>query len=176
MSYGDYTWLSKLSSGTTSLTSTVAGASYFRIEAAIRAAGIAKRHGTGTRRFTSDDVVDICDNCFGYEFSLYLTALVTHFEQGADLNNLNTVERLKRLQSGLKYGLPDPLTVAIHEAGFADRMLAQDLREVCAGVHPSRAAVAIFARNAPAAFRPVLNTYPSYFQAVFATLSNGGRT
>lgn len=149
----------------------LSGTAYSRIGEVIAAAGIAKRHGQGTRRFTPEDVVDICDNCFGFEFSLYLTALVTYFEQDGDLNNVDTVELIKRLQSGLKYGLPDPLAVAIQEAGFADRMLALDLRPVFEGIRPSRGAVIAYARNNPPAVRAVLNRYPSYFQMVFAGLT-----
>ncbi|BCF95989.1 hypothetical protein PPGU19_005580 [Paraburkholderia sp. PGU19] len=149
----------------------LSGAAYSQIEEVISAGGIVKRFGESTRRFTPEDVVDICDNCFGFEFSLYLTALVTYFEQDGDLNNVDTVELIKRLQSGLKYGLPDPLAVAIQESGFADRMLTLDLRPVFAGVHPSRDAVVTYARNNPAAVSAVLDRYPSYFQMVFAGLT-----
>lgn len=151
----------------------LSGAAYSQIGEVILAVGIAKRHGEGTRQFTPEDIVDICDNCFGYEFSLYLTALVTYFDQDGDLNNADSVELIKGLQSGLKYGLPDPLTVAIQEAGFSDRMLSQDLRPIFDGVRPSRAAVVAYVRNNPIAARPVLERYPSYFQTVLASIAQG---
>ena len=148
----------------------LSGAPYSRIGQHIHEAGIAKRHGEGTRRFTPGDVVDICDNCFGYEFSLYLTALVTHFERSEEPAAHNTVELLKHLQSGLKYGLPDPLSVAIQETGFSDRMLVRELRPIFYGVFPSRGAVIAHARANNALIHGVLVRYPSYFQTVIAGL------
>ncbi|MCZ2897032.1 DEAD/DEAH box helicase [Burkholderia thailandensis] len=151
----------------------LSGASYAQIGEVILDAGIAKRHGEGARRFTPEDVVDICDNCFGYEFSLYLTALVTYFDQDGDPNTEGTVDLIKELQSGLKYGLPDPLTVAIQEAGFSDRMLSQDLRPVFEGVRHSRGAVFEYVRNSPDAVRPTLDRYPSYFRMVLDGIAQG---
>ncbi|WP_175669640.1 DEAD/DEAH box helicase [Burkholderia ambifaria] len=146
----------------------LAGRPYHVIGQFIQQAGIAKRHGEGSRRFTPEDVVDICDNCFGYEFSLYLTALITYFEHNNEGEAVATIDLLKMLQSGLKYGLPDALSVAILESGFSDRMLAQALQPYLDGVFPSRAAVIAYIRNNEALIRPVLTRFPSYFDGVFA--------
>jgi len=105
----------------------LSGAAYSQIGEVISAAGIAKRHGEGTRRFTAEDVVDICDNCFGYEFSLYLTALVTYFEQDGDLNNLTTVELIKHLQ---RY--------AIHQRRLSERACRWGVDGVAGGCDQRR--------------------------------------
>lgn len=145
----------------------ISGASYRSIESAIHGEKIKKQHGAQSRQFSTDDVVELCDNCFGYEFSLYFTALVTYFEM---VNEKLVVERLKLLQSELKYGLPDRLTIAIHEAGFADRMLAQDLKSICAGIPAMKANILEHARNSPQQFEVVLENYPSYFVWLLRTL------
>ncbi|QOT76336.1 DEAD/DEAH box helicase [Cupriavidus basilensis] len=145
----------------------ISGASYRHTEEAIHQEKIAKQHGEQSRKFTTDDVVELCDNCFGYEFSLYFTALVTYFETA---NEELVVERLKLLQSELKYGLPDRLSIAIHEAGFTDRMLAQDLKPICAGIPATKGDVLEHARNSPQQFDTVLAAYPSYFSSVLQSL------
>lgn len=145
----------------------ISGASYHHIEEAIHREKIAKQHGQQSRRFSTDDVVELCDNCFGYEFSLYFTALVTYFEAA---NEELVVERLKLLQSELKYGLPDRLTIAIHEAGFTDRMLAQDLKPICAGIPATKGEVLEYARNSQQQFEAVLAEYPSYFSSMLQSL------
>ncbi|WP_063825910.1 DEAD/DEAH box helicase [Paraburkholderia caribensis] len=148
----------------------LSGEPYYRIEEEIHRRRIAKRHGAGQRRFTPGDVVDICDNCFGYEFSLYLTALVTFFEREDRADYAPTIELLKQLQSGLKYGLPDALLVAIHEAGFSDRMLVQDLRPTFIAVEASRTEVARRVRNAQIEVLEVLQHYPLYFESVLDSI------
>jgi hypothetical protein len=148
----------------------LSGEPYYRIEEEIHRRRIAKRHGAGQRRFTPGDVVDICDNCFGYEFSLYLTALVTFFEREDQADYAPTIELLKQLQSGLKYGLPDALLVAIHEAGFSDRMLVQDLRPTFIAVEASRTEVARRVRNAQIEVLEVLQHYPLYFESVLDSI------
>lgn len=148
----------------------LSGQPYYRIEEEVHRRRIAKRHGTGQRRFTSGDVVDICDNCFGYEFSLYLTALVTFFERGDEADRPPTVKLLKQLQSGLKYGLPNALLVAIHETGFSDRMLVQDLQPSLIGVEAVRAEVIGRVRNVQFEVREVLQQYPHYFESILDTI------
>ncbi|MFM0364698.1 DEAD/DEAH box helicase [Paraburkholderia sediminicola] len=148
----------------------LAGEPYYRIEEEVHRRRIAKRHGIGQRSFTLGDVVDICDNCFGYEFSLYLTAMVTFFEREDVLGNARTIELLKQLQSGLKHGLPDSLSVAIHEVGFSDRMLVRDLRPSFVAVETARAAVIMRTRNAQIEVREVLQEYPIYFESVLDSI------
>lgn len=75
------------------------------------------------RRATIEDAVSLGDGGFGYDVAM-LVAAIADLTDPAD-GNLHA--QLTFLQKRVKYGLTLPSAVAMHEAGFADRVVATSL-------------------------------------------------
>jgi hypothetical protein len=133
-------------------------------------AGARYPHGKTFRKFSIDDVVDICESAFSYEFALLLAAVKAATAEAADFDaDLDGfVERIDLLQKRLKYGLPSQDAISYFEAGFADRVVAQKVvgavfLDLADSPWRARALVREYANEV----QDVLAAYPSYFQEVF---------
>jgi len=105
------------------------GKPYKDLHAALHSTGACYPHGDGKRKFSIDMVVELCEQTFGFEFSLLLAALSEALSHAAQAQGEQEhLERFMRLlQKRLKYGLPSVGTIAFFEAGFAERVVAQAL-------------------------------------------------
>jgi hypothetical protein len=121
----------------------------------------------GTRRKLSNDaIVSFLEGPLSFDCALIAGAILQlATEHGIDED---VTSMLQLFQKQLKYGLPDALSISTHEFGFADRVLAQRLRDQ------------LVSRNYPMAFfnlaiiprgviREVVSEFPSYFRTVVAT-------
>jgi len=78
----------------------------------------------------------------------------------------NEAAPLNLFQKSLKYGLPDRLSISCYEAGFADRVIAQQLRDVVQAEgysFPYFSQALTLHRERIAA---TLAFYPTYFETV----------
>lgn len=121
------------------------------------------------RRITEDEIIDLCESTLGFECSLVLAA-VSQFMFGDNVINNEGAAALMLFQKSLKYGMPDWLSISCYEQGFADRVVAQKLRD---SVRAEGFSGEFFA----AAIEPhrhrlteVLSDYPSYFESVLTGL------
>jgi hypothetical protein len=152
----------------------IAGTSFGQLHAKLAASGARYPHGKQRRTFSIDMVVELCEQTFGFQFSLILAAVA-----GA-LRNVAATEgeaaefeaRINLLQKRLKYGLPSASAVAIFEAGFAERVVAQAINGLAGdGLIGTRVDVrkrlrAIDAQIVDAFF----DMYPTYFRSVYDSL------
>ena len=89
---------------------------------------------SGARRLTLDNVIDLCENGFGFDLSLIvgsvseLTAIVIEDEERIH----RIKDKLHFLQKVLKYGLPNKSSISLYELGFSDRQLSLDVTEYIA--------------------------------------------
>lgn len=80
-----------------------------------------------------NEVIEICDNGFGYSSTLVMNAI-------SELLLLNCEEDqgsckiLNELTKKMRYGLPTKRSIAIYEAGFSDRVLAQEMSTILTGI------------------------------------------
>jgi len=87
-----------------------------------------KQAGSRRQKVSDDDVFDFLESALAFDCALILAALAQFLfdptellgEQGASLANF---------QKSLKNGLPDTLSISAYEAGFADRFIAQAIRD-----------------------------------------------
>lgn len=126
-------------------------------------------YGAQMRVFKIDDVVEICEHTFGFEFSLYLAAINEAFLA----NDVTEDERLEfsgmteLLQKRLKYGLSSKTAVSIFEIGFSERVVAQKISEAIPwGVVNSSAEARELIRENKDEVRTVLEIFPSYFSMI----------
>ncbi|MEA3280067.1 MAG: DEAD/DEAH box helicase [Thermodesulfobacteriota bacterium] len=128
------------------------------------------RLGTGSRprRFKVEHVVDLCENGFGYDGTLAVGAIaeIASF-YGNEENDYSELEdRLLLLQKRLKYGLPSLTDVILCEIGFADRVLAQEVKVILKTSATNRRSIFLSMRKQYSALKKILSLYPSCYTEV----------
>jgi hypothetical protein len=78
------------------------------------------------------------------------------------------VRNLGTLQKQVKYGISDIDEIAIYEMGFADRVVAQALRQVIASARGRTVRQRL--RNSADPVRETLEQFPRYFSVCLASL------
>ncbi|HFG2037468.1 TPA: hypothetical protein ACGF6I_000392 [Vibrio cholerae] len=82
------------------------------------------------------------------------------------------IEHLQLFQKRLKYGLPTATTIALHELGFSDRVVSQDIAvSLNLTVTQKRDVVLALKKDRDKAWA-VINKYPSYFHERMNELLN----
>jgi hypothetical protein len=140
------------------------GASYGNIVAHSKKVGGTKPWGeTARRKLTEDDVIDFCQNTLSFDCSLVLAAIAEFLLDGSTQDEGGGA--LALFQKSLNYGLPDWLSISALEYGFADRVVAQHLRDALLDVD----VVGFFESAIPEhieLIQVVLGDYPGYFRSV----------
>lgn len=141
------------------------GATFAELLTSWQALGGRIRHGTKTRATTLDDMVNICENVFGYESTLIIAAVSEMLSNVAGNEvALGVQAALGRLLKRMKYGLALPDEVVLYELGFADRTVAGRMRLLIADDEetPIRARLRSSER-----LPELLQTLPRYFQRCY---------
>ena len=121
--------------------------------------------GARPRRFTIANLVDLCENAFGYDGTLVLGA-IAELSAVSDEGPSALLAQPSLLQKRLKYGLPSPHSVVLFELGFSDRHIAMHLASLLPRSARTREeAVSVITENY-AVFESALRQYPSYFTTV----------
>ena len=126
------------------------------------------------KAFNIDAVVDLCEQTFGFQFALVLSAVRSAFE-AVSLTEEDAVQFARHtdlLQKRLKYGLPSQDSISYFEAGFAERVVAQKIAdsvfwEVASSPSEARALIRQYADEVGA----MVKAFPSYFESVFDTIT-----
>jgi POLQ-like helicase len=132
-----------------------------------------KPWGDSKRRRLSDaDVMDFLEGTLGFDCALVLAAVAQSLSAASSTEGGSA--SLALFQKSLKYGLPDWLSISCVERGFADRVVALDLRDklVQAGYSDDYFGRALVSHRQT--IEDVLSTYPAYFESVISSL--GGAT
>ena len=113
------------------------------------------------RNPTIEDAVSLGDGGFGYDVAM-LIAAITDLVEPLD-GNLHMA--LGQLQKQVKHGLTLPSAIAMHEAGFSDRVVATTLGVIWP-LATDRASVRAACRAPDDAMEDVLQIFPEYFSVV----------
>jgi hypothetical protein len=129
------------------------------------AANGAKKWGEGTHDARIEDIVNICENAFGFECTLVLAAVAEVLGSLNDEVLEQAILGLAVLQKRFKYGVADGGSIALFELGFADRVIAGDLsrRLGAGGEEPMRQRLGV----QEAEVRTALLQYPRYFTVCY---------
>lgn len=127
---------------------------------------------TKRRKYDIDDVVDLCENLFGFEIPLVLAGVkASVVAYGGDNRETRRFSfRLDALQKRVKYGLPNENSVTIFEAGFSDRVVSQRVEQAVWGKLNNREALGVAIRDWQVDVEDALDEFPSYFRSVFLAL------
>lgn len=123
---------------------------------------------SNARKITIDNIVDLCENGFGFDLSLLIGSIselsslaLQKGDQSQEIKN-----RLYHLQKMLKYGLPNKSSISIYEVGFSDRQLSLEISE-----HIANPNDILFVRDIKERLENnqiiqtnVRNNYPEYFR------------
>lgn len=122
--------------------------------------------GRQRRKFKIDHVIDICENALSYDATLIIGAITEVIGLIQDEESVGLINNLQTLQKMMKYGLPAPLDITLHEMGFSDRVIAMELSSAINGSLTYRTAVVRSIKNNVETVRELLNKYPSYYMNV----------
>ncbi|MCA9458706.1 MAG: hypothetical protein KC587_18725, partial [Nitrospira sp.] len=132
-------------------------------------AGATKAWGTKRRKLQDDDIIAFCQSTLGFECPLFISA-VTQFLFDNLIDGNNAASPFLHFHKALKYGIPDTLAISCYESGFADRMLAQVLRDaVLSDGYTGQSFMLAIAPHREK-LTATLSDYPSYFESVLTTL------
>jgi hypothetical protein len=149
----------------------IAGESFAVLFAKFAASGAKRIWGKKKRSFKLDDVVDICENAFGYEATLLVGGVNDLLDRLRKESQPSPSVIFMSLQKRLRYGLPDHTSVVVHELGFSDRVVAIEVSGKIAKGDPSRRGVLDAIRDSEDV-RSVVEKYPSYFNNVYSNLAS----
>jgi POLQ-like helicase len=114
-----------------------------------------------------DNVVELCESCFGYQCSLILSALSEMVKNV--LNSSDKFEMLNEIARSLKYGLADETAILIYEMGFSDRIVSQEIFSTIPFAKDKRDLKRLLKNNSQRVYE-LLNPYPSYFSVTLAQI------
>ena len=118
---------------------------------------------TQRRYINVDSIIDICDNGLSYEGTLIIGAIIEIIEFLRPEDSGETVVRLLELQKRLKYGLSTPISIALYELGFSDRVISMDLASILKDTPLDRRSIIRFIKRNEQKVRELIEKYPSYF-------------
>jgi POLQ-like helicase len=136
------------------------GRSYRELFDYSRANNGTKAWGESRRKLTEDDISDFCENTLAFECSLVISAVAQFLSERAAGDSPGPAT-LALFQKSLSYGLPDLESVEVFEYGFADRVIAQRIRDAL-----QDADFESIVETDPGTIRRVLSEYPKYFETV----------
>ncbi|WP_125611311.1 hypothetical protein [Specibacter cremeus] len=127
---------------------------------------ITKPYGGGRRKLAEDDLFKLLNSTFAFDSALIVAAV----GQFLGLDDAGQHTPIGVFLKTLKYGVPDELAISAYEAGFADRAVAQLLRDQMRsagfGGEDFREALSAHADVAAETILPL----PSYFTDVLVGL------
>ena len=119
--------------------------------------------GTQRRHIKLDSIIDICDNGLPYDGTLVIGAIAEIIELLRPEDSGETIVKLLELQRRLKYGLSTPMSIALYELGFADRVVSTELSSFLGNVSLNRGSIIRTIKRNEQKVRDLLEKYPSYF-------------
>lgn len=151
----------------------LAGQPYRKLLDGMAADGAKYPYGTQRRDFDIDMVVELCEQSFGFEFALLLAAIRESFSARGTEDEAEKFKALADLlQKRLKYGLPSQDAISYFEAGFAERVVAQQIAdEILWENAPNTYTARRLVRENKDDVAKLLRDYPSYFTSVFQNIT-----
>ncbi len=153
----------------------IAGKPYYALLATLMNLEATYPYGKQRRSFTEAMVVDLCEQGFGFELTMYLAAVAEAIaakltEDEEEKNRL--VDLMNLLQKRLKYGLPTQSAISFYEVGFAERVVAQAINESIGMQATSIATARTLLKQATAEVGPVIEQFPNYFESLYLSVVN----
>lgn len=109
------------------------------------------------------EVIELCDNDFGYS-SILVVHAISEFMLALSPSNESIQELTNFLCQKLRYGLSNKTEILIYELGFSDRVIAEKISKKIGHVnYPSKNKVREIIRLKKEELKEVLENFPAYF-------------
>ena len=123
-----------------------------------------------------ENVVDICENGFGYDTSLLFGSIIEILKYKQEEEHTALIDRLNILQKRIKYGLPSYGSTIVYELGFSDRVIALEITQAIendseTSLSSKTAAIRNF-KISKNLYAGILDKYPSFFSTILNEVSN----
>lgn len=128
-----------------------------------------KPWGNKRAKLKKDDIIEFCEGTLGYECNL-IAGAVTQFLFGNSPESESDTLSFLLFQKALKYGIPDVTAISCYESGFADRMLAQALRDTVMNDGYTDLLFSPAIAQHRERLKSTLTDFPSYFESVMSTI------
>ena len=150
----------------------IAGESYFSILEYCKQNRVTvkdNRPKAKQRDILLSDIIEICDNGFGYSAIMVVNAIAEIV--AAVVPNSDVIrKKLNLLSQKMRYGLPDKKAILVYEIGFSDRVVAQRIGEVLFVLNLNKANIKSTIKENKVTITEILSAYPSYFEHVLSEL------
>ncbi len=144
----------------------IGGSSFQNLLDLVHRANAKRNWGTKKKKYSIDDMVDICEGGVAYSGALLVGAVSELLELiplDEDESIDSMVSILQLLQKCLKYGLPNESSCSIYELGFADRVIAQEIAASLGLTNENRKGVKGSIKGNSEVVEKILEKYPSFF-------------
>jgi len=128
-----------------------------------------KPWGNKRAKLKEDDIIEFCEGTLGFECHLIAGAVAQFLLSNLLESESNTIPFLL-FQKALKYGIPDVTAISCYESGFADRMLAQTLRDTVMNDGYTDLLFPPAIAQHRERLKSTLTDFPSYFESVMSTI------
>lgn len=148
----------------------IGGKTYSELFGIVTEADVHIIAGKQKRRIKIDSIIDICDNGLSYDGTLVIGAIAEIIELLRPEDGAETIIRLLELQKRLKYGLSTPISIALYELGFSDRIVSTDFASILENTAIDRRSIIHFIKSNEQKVRELIGKYPSYFMERLSNL------
>lgn len=152
------------------------GVPYKELLSAFEARSATYVWGKSRRKFDIDDVVNICEQTFGFNYPLVVAALREAVAEklASDARKGRVLLHIDRMHRRLKYGVPNQNCTFLYEAGFAERVVVQRIEKAVWGKAESVDEARALIREWAGRVGEVVRDLPSYYQSVFHQIVSEG--
>lgn len=110
-----------------------------------------------------EDIIDICDEGFGYAATLIINA-ISDLLQFQNSESEDTCKLMSELSRQMRYGLPSRKSIIIYESGFSDRAISLRLSEKLKGFRiATKKQFKEIAHEQKEVLMDILSDYPQIF-------------
>ena len=141
----------------------IQGIPYFELLERMLNSDVRIMAGSQGRHPKIESVIDICENGLAYDGALTLSAVTEIIQLVRPEGAEKVVIKLLELQKRLKYGLPTPISIALYELGFTDRVVSMELGSFLDNTSLDKRTIIQTIRQGEQNIRNILGKYPSYF-------------
>lgn len=107
----------------------IGGKTYFEITTYAEQQNIQITSRNKLRNLVLEDIINLCDDGFGYACTLIISAITEMLTMNANEIDL-VVDKLNQLGKRLRYGLNTRQSIMLFEVGFSDRVVAIEMGEI----------------------------------------------
>ncbi|MGL5353167.1 MAG: hypothetical protein ACRDA5_07560, partial [Clostridium sp.] len=138
------------------------GGSYYNILLYSKEKEYKIRNKRKLREFNIDEIIEICNNLFGYKTSIIISA-IQEILRAYELKNESIYDLLDELSRRTRYGVSSLQEVILYELGFNDRYIVRNIYDILGTRTLKKSRYKMHLRRSKIEIQEFLNSFPSIF-------------